>query len=245
MGDLVQQWIDDGMDYFSGVALYSQIGKNKLLKQAFTRNTIANQKKLEYELRKLLPVEKVQHIAHVQPTAQTINIEAVVEQQVQHYESKQLDLIKQLPQELLPVLFTANLKWKENCILKIQLNSLPDEAEGAALKIQLQIHANWKENQLCWKQIDYYLEHKMLPKVAKSAFDNLTPAELVKRQQYHFQNISKLRGRITENRKVLLKTDSVAIKARLERKLAKQESDLLAKENELQTLTQKISNHEN
>lgn len=241
MGNLVEQWIADGMDYFTGVALYGQIGKNKLLKQSFTRNNIANQKKLEYELRKFLKVEVKETTINVQDTAQIINIEAIVEQQVQQYESSQIDLIKKLPQEMLPILFTANLKWKENCILKIQLNSLPDAAEATALKIQLQIDANWKENQLCWKQIDYYLEHKILPKVAKSAFDNLTPAELVKRQQYHFQNISKLKGRITENRKVLSNTDSVKVKAKLERMLAKQENDLLTKENELQTLTQLVN----
>ena len=52
MGDLVEKWIADGMDYFSGVALYGQIGKNKLLMRGFRQsNTISNQKKLEYELR--------------------------------------------------------------------------------------------------------------------------------------------------------------------------------------------------
>jgi hypothetical protein len=128
MGNLVQDWIDAGMDYASGVALYEQIGKNKLLKNVFKRHySIANEKKLEYELRKLLQVEKVQHIAHVQDIAQPINVEAIVEHQVKQYESKQTELIKQLPEELIPVLLKANLKWKENCILKIQLNSLPDD----------------------------------------------------------------------------------------------------------------------
>ena len=242
MGNLVEEWIAAGCDYASGVALYNEIGKNKLLKNTFARNkSIANQKKLEYELRKFLPVEAKPIVEKVANIAKSINVEAIVEHQVKEYESKQTELIKQLPEELIPVLLKANLKWKENCILKLQLNSLPDDCEDAALKLQLQIDANWKENQLCWKQIDHYLEHKQLPKIAKSQFDNLTPAELVKRQQYHFQNISKLKKRITENRKVLSTTDSVSVKSRLERTLAKQESDLLAKENELQTLTNLVN----
>lgn len=242
MGNLVEEWIAAGCDYASGVALYNEIGKNKLLKNTFARNkSIANQKKLDYELRKFLPIEAKPMVEKVSSIAQFINVEAIVEHQVKEYESKQTELIKQLPEELIPVLLKANLKWKENCILKLQLNSLPDDCEDAALKLQLQIDANWKENQLCWKQIDHYLEHKQLPKIAKSQFDNLTPAELVKRQQYHFQNISKLKKRITENRKVLSTTDSVSVKSRLERTLAKQESDLLAKENELQTLTNLVN----
>jgi hypothetical protein len=241
MGNLAQQWIADGRDYSSGVALYEQIGKNKHLVVLFKRNSgISNQKKLEYELSKHLPVI-VQEKPLLPIVPNELNLEAVVEYQVKQYESKQLELIKRLPAEMLPVLFTANLKFKENCILKLQLNNLPDEAEEHALKIQLQIDANWKENALCWKQIDYYLDHKQLPKVAKSEFKNLTPGELVKRQQYHFQNISKLKRRITENRNILSKTDLVKTKSKLERMLAKQESDLIAKENELQTLNNLVN----
>jgi hypothetical protein len=242
MGNLVEEWIAAGCDYASGVALYNQIGKNKLLKNNFARNkSIANQKKLDYELRKFLSVKAKPIVEKVANIAQSINVEAIVEHQVQQYESKQTELIKQLPEELLPVLFRANLLFRESCILKLQLNNMPDEAESESLKIQLQIDDKLKENRLCWKQIDHYLEHKQLPKIAKSQFDNLTPAELVKRQQYHFQNISKLKKRITENRNLLSTTDSVSVKARLERTLAKQESDLLAKENELQTLTNLVN----
>jgi len=246
MGNLVEEWIAAGCDYGSGVALYNEIGKNKLLKNNFARNkSIANQKKLEYELRKFLPVDEKEKSVKRNPIVdialKAIEVEAIVEHQVQQYESNQPELIKQLPEELLPVLFRANLLFRESCILKLQLNNMPDEAEAECLKIQLQIDDKLKENRLCWKQIDHYLEHKQLPKIAKSQFDNLTPAKLVKRQQYHFQNISKLKKRITENRKVLSTTDSVSVKARLERTLAKQESDLLAKENELQTLTNLVN----
>lgn len=246
MGNLVQEWIDTGCDYASGVKLFEQIGKNRLLMRQFSRNSgVANQKKLDYELRKFLKVEEKPKSAKNNPIVdialKTIEVEAIVEHQVKEYESKQTELIKQLPAELLPVLFRANLLFRESCILKLELNNMPDEAEAECLKIQLQIDDKLKENRLCWKQIDHYLEHKQLPKIAKSQFDNLTPAELVKRQQYHFQNISKLKKRITENRKVLSTTDSVSVKARLERTLAKQESDLLAKENELQTLTNLVN----
>lgn len=242
MGNLeVQQWFDAGMDYAAGVSLYERIGKNKLLLRNFKRiNNTANQKKLEYELGKFLPkVEVIKPQAPLEPIV--VNVEAIVEQQVQQYESKQTELIKQLPEELIPVLLRANMVWKENCLLKLQLNALPVEAESLALELQLKIDGNWKENKNCWKQIDYFLEHRSLPKEAKSDFDDLTGAQLAKRQQYHFQNISKLKKRITENRKVLSKTDSVKVKARLERTLAKQESDLLAKEKELETLTRLVN----
>lgn len=237
----VKKWFDDGKDYASGVALYERIGKNKLLLRNFKRiNNVANQKKLEYELGKLLPQpEVIKPKAALEPIV--VNVEAIVEQQVQEYQSKQVELIKQLPEELLPVLLRANMVWKENCLLKLQLNDLPDEAEGMALELQLKIDRNWKENANCWKQIDYYLEHKSLPAPPKSDFDGLTGAQLAKRQQYHFQNISKLKKRINENRDQLSKIDSVKIKARLERTLAKQESDLLAKEKELETLTRLVN----
>lgn len=237
MGDLVKQWIEGGMDYSSGVALYEQIGKNKLLKQNFSRsNTISNHKKLEYELRKFLPAEVTIPKINLENIPETINVESIVEALVQQQESKQMDLIKKLPPEMLPTLLTANLKWKEACLLKLQLNNFPDEAESESLKIQLEIDAKIKENALYWKQIDYYLEHKILPKEPKSGFEELSPAKLVKRQQYHFQNISKLKGRIKENRKFLSTTDSVKLKSKLERTVAKQESELLKKESELQIL---------
>ena len=149
-------------------------------------------------------------------------------------------MIKQLPEELRGVLLTANLKWKENCILKLQLNALPDDAEKEAIGIQLKIANNWKENALCWKQIDYYLEHKQLLALEENSFDGLTAAQLVKRRQYHFQNVSKLNKKIKNNREILEATSNVKTKATLERILAKDEAKLLRLQNELQTLKQLI-----
>lgn len=254
MGNVIQEWFDAGKPYDAGVALFEHYGRNKLLLRNFKRlQNASNEKKLEYELGKFLPKDtKTAESAKsdifipkeekkAESAKSDINLDIVIEEQIKDYEGKQLELVKQLPEELISVLLRANLKWKENCILKLKLNALPDEAENEALKLQLQIDANWKENQLCWKQIDYYLQHKILPKEPKSQFDNLTAPELVKRQQYHFQNISKLKKRLKDNRIALGNTDSVKVKSKLERTIAKQESDLLAKEKELEIITNLVN----
>lgn len=241
--DIIKEWIDSGMDYNDGVAIYETHCKNRILLKLFKRNlSIANHKKLQYELSKLLPHQIIEKpIKSVQNPSSSENVDEIIEFQLQQYESKQMELIKQLPPEMLEVLFTANLKWKENCRLKVQLNMCPAELEDIALQIQLKIDANWKENKLCWKQIDYYLEHKILPKVPESDYSNLTAPELVKRQQYHFSTISRLKKRITENRKKLSENIDTRKKSKIERSLAKQESDLLKKEAELQTLTNLVN----
>lgn len=246
MGNLdVVSWFENGKDYQTGVSIYEKIGKNKLLLRNFKRaDTNQNRNKLAYELGKFLPVvviPKKNIVVDLTVDEPKINYEAVIDNQAKLIENKQLYLIKSLPEEMLQILFKANLKWRENCILKVKLNSLPDDAESEALAIQMQISENWKENALCWKQIDYYLEHKQLPKEPKSGFESLTPAELVKRQQYHFQNISKLKKRIEANRTELIDVTDVGKKAKLSRKLASQESDLLAKEKELEIITNLVN----
>ena len=248
MGNLVEEWFANGKDYDAGVVLFNKLGANKLLMRNFLRNSsVANQRKLEYELGKFLPKVTKTAISTENGTNGTNGNFDTIEKTVQYIEQsfqeatkKQAIYFHQLPPELQPELLAANTYWRENCLLKVQLNELPDEAENEAMKLQLKIAANWKANALCWSKIDYYLEHKTLPKEAESEFEKLSPGELVKRQQYHFQNISKIKSRLNENRVLLGKAEKVTEKARLERLVAKQEADLLKKNEELQTLTRLV-----
>ena len=55
MGNLVQEWIDNGKDYHSGVLLFSKLSNNKKMVSLFNRNSNEyNKGKLEHELLKFL-----------------------------------------------------------------------------------------------------------------------------------------------------------------------------------------------
>ena len=68
---------------------------------------------------------------------------------------------------------------------------------------------------------------------AKGKFETLSPANLVKQEQYLFASISKMKKRLELNRE-LLKTASGVIEVnKIQRTIAKQESTLIAKNEEL------------
>lgn len=64
---------------------------------------------------------------------------------------------------------------------------------------------------------------------------------MVKQEQYKFAAISKLKKRLEENRKNLEKASSIAEINRLQRAIAKQESNIIKKNDELLTI-QKLIN---
>ena len=130
--------------------------------------------------------------------------------------------------------------FKKNCYLKVTLNDLPAEAEDEALALQMEISENFKSNKICWQKIDFWLQHRVLPKVAQSSFEALTAAQLVKKQQYLYQNISKMKKRFDENLKKIESTESPQQKAQLKRIATKQNADLIKKNEELQLITKLI-----
>ena len=127
------------------------------------------------------------------------------------------------------------------CLLKVQLNELPAEAENKALQIQIEIAQKQKKNALCWEKLDYWKTHKVAPKEAESKFETLSPANLIKQEQYFFASISKMKKRLELNRELLKTANGIAEVNKLQRSIAKQESTLIAKNEELITIKRLIN----
>jgi hypothetical protein len=153
---------------------------------------------------------------------------------------KQAIYFHELPEELRPVLLQANTLFKEMCFLKVELNDLPQHAEKKSLEIQLKIDKNQKENANCWKKIDYWQTHKISPKIEVSEFSKLSPAELLRKEQYLFASISKLNKRLVDNRAQLLTTTSLKDHNRISRAIERQEGNLIVKNDELLTIKRLI-----
>lgn len=235
----IEKWFDDHCPYAVGVELYSSLPRRNanLVRLFKLKETAANLEKLKYELGKFrtiaTPVKKVVPVAPV-PIIVQVEATAVAS------EKKQALLFSQIPAELRPELLRANDLFRKNCYLKVTLNELADDSEIEALLIQTEISENFKENQLCWKKIDYWLEHKQLPKAAENDFTSLTPAGLLRKQQLLYQNISKMQKRFEINSQVLSTTDDVTVKSKLQRLVAKQDADLIKKNEELRIITKLI-----
>jgi hypothetical protein len=254
----IEQWKAKGTPYNEGVLLYASFPThNKTLLKNFQRKQTAQLlEKLKYELSKIAKSAKTAEVGKkAQECAKTAksdkngdfvqknstpNVVQYIEQQQTNYVTKQALYFHELPAELRPILLEANTLFKEMCFLKVQLNELPAEAETKALSLQIDIAKKQKQNALCWEKLDYWKKHKVAPKEAKSKFETLSPANLVKQEQYLFASISKMKKRLELNRE-LLKTASGVIKVnKLQRAISKQESTLIAKNEELLKIKQLI-----
>ncbi len=234
---MIKEWFDNGCDYTSGVELYSKLPKCKpnLLKNFLKKQTPQTYEKLKYELKKILQTEgSIVPQFHREPE-QVITTSKIPE-------PKKSVLFHQLPAELRPVLLEAHDYFKRNCLLKVQLNELPDSAERKAIEIQREIDSNWKKNAVCWKKIDHYLEHRVLPKTiqVKNPFSDFTPAALVRRQQQLYSNRSRTEKRLKENRIKIKQTDNRKEFERLNRLILKQENTLIKVNQELTILATMI-----
>ena len=236
----IEQWKAKGTPYNEGVLLYASLpAHNKVLLKNFQKKQSPQLlEKLKYELSKIDKSEKVieKPIIRQKVSGQNLSKNEVVqyvEQQQTDYTTKQALYFHELPQEMRPFLLEANTLFKEMCFLKVQLNELPPEAETKALEIQTEIAQKQKKNALCWEKIDYWKTHKVAPKEVKSKFETLSPANLVKQEQYLFASISKMKKRLKGNKELLNTTIGVAELNKLQRTIAKQESNLIAKNEEL------------
>lgn len=234
--DTIEKWFVDNCPYAEGLTIYSNLKTpNANLLRLFRRNeSSANLEKLKYELGKLRTTPEP--VVKVTEEKETVNIESTA---IAHEKKQQL-MFHDLPPELRPELLKANELFRKNCFLKVTLNELDPDAETEALNLQMQISENFRVNRLCWKKIDFWLEHRQLPKEVTSGFENLTGGQLAKKQQYLFQNISKMKKRFDENLKVLAGTNSITEKARLQRLVAKQDRELISKNEELEIITRLI-----
>ncbi len=238
----IEQWKANGTPYQEGVLLYASFpSHNKTLLKNFQRKETAQLlEKLKYELSKIdksvkaTPIKnKVVEKPIIGQKVSTPTVAQYIEQQQTNYVTKQALYFHELPAELRPILLEANTLFKEMCFLKVQLNELPAEAESKALSIQIDIAKKQKQNALCWEKLDYWKTHKVAPKEAKSKFETLSPANLVKQEQYLFASISKMKKRLELNRELLKTTVGVIELNKLQRTIAKQESTLIAKNEEL------------
>lgn len=230
----INLWFEKGCNYEEGVLLYASVkGCNFILLKNFKKKeTPALKEKLKYELKKHLQVE---------PKA-LLELKNEVENKKPSTISYEKTFFHELPEELRPVLLEANQLFREMCFLKVQLNELQPMAEEEALKIQLAIVGKRKKNELCWKRIDYYKKHKVLIQPKPRKIEQIPPARQLQKEQYLYAAISKLRKRLEENRSELEICIDFKEKNKLKRKIQKQESNILDKEEELQLLKDLINN---
>jgi hypothetical protein len=247
----IEQWKSNGTPYDEGVLLYASFPThNKNLLKNFQRKQTAQLlEKLKYELSKIDKSAKTAEVGknlhrckksakndknvNFGQKLSSPNVVQYIEQQQTQYTTKQALYFHELPAELRPILLEANTLFKEMCFLKVQLNELPAEAETKALSLQLDIAKKQKQNALCWEKLDYWKTHKVAPKEAKSKFETLSPANLVKQEQYLFASISKMKKRLELNRELLKNASGVIEVNKLQRAISKQESTLIAKNEEL------------
>lgn len=239
----INLWFENGCNYEEGVLLYSSVkGCNQTLLKNFKRKeTPALKEKLKYELKKYLVEPKV--LLEVNKKVVTSN-KFDNEKPADIPPNKKTTLLHELPEELRPVLLEANQLFREMCLLKVQLNELPPVAEEEALKIQLAIVGKRKKNELCWKRIDYYKEHKVLIQPKPRKIEQIPPARQLQKEQSLYAAISKLKKRVEANKKELEICIDFKEKNKLKRKIQKQESNILDKEEELQQLKDLINNAE-
>lgn len=233
----IEQWKAKGTPYNEGVLLYESLpAHNKVLLKNFQKKqTPQLLEKLKYELSKIDNSFQNQSkpVKSSQKQSNEVSFVQYIEHQQTNYTTKQALYFHELPAELRPILLEANTLFKEMCFLKVQLNELPAEAETKALQLQTEIAQKQKKNALCWEKLDYWKTHKVAPKEAKGKFETLTPANLVKQEQYLFASISKMKKRLESNRELLKTTVGIVELNKLQRTISKQESTLIAKNEEL------------
>jgi len=239
----IKIWFDNGCNYQQGIGIYASLSKpnRNLLQNFLKKESPINLEKLKYELKKHITDQSVLSAITQKPKPEIVvkqNNEVLAK--INAEENKAALFFHQLPPELRPVLLEANQLFKTNCLLKTQLNDLPEHAEKTALDLQLQIHRNFELNGQCWKKINYFLEHRTITKEANTEFNQYTPAGLLRKQQLLYASISKLKSRLAENRLQHKSAVYVSDKSRLERIISKQESNLIKQNDELLIISKLI-----
>lgn len=241
----IEQWKAKGTPYNEGVLLYESLpSHNKVLLKNFQKKQSPQLlEKLKYELSKIDNSFQNQSkpVKSSQKQSNEVSVVQYIEQQQTNYTTKQALYFHELPEELRPILLEANTLFKEMCLLKVQLNELPAEAENKALQLQTEISQKQKRNALCWEKLDYWKTHKVAPKEAKSEFESLSPANLLRKEQHLFASISKMKKQLAENKELLQTANGVNEVNKLQRTIAKQESTLIAKNEELITIKRLIN----
>lgn len=240
----VTNWLKHKNDYNIGLALYIAHPKhNSNIAKRLSRGENANNyHKLKYELNKLLKEGKpTKAAAPPLIISKATPKKTIVSKALVNHNKKPPVYFHELPSEVRPYLLEANNSFKELCFLKVELNNVAPKSEKKALELQQKIHTKRQENILAWEKIDYYKKYKKLPAPNKGEFEDLTPAKLLLRKQYHEQNISKLKKRIRENSKLLKTAPDQTEINRLNRAIERQEAAVLKKTEQLLKLKSLIN----
>lgn len=238
----VEQWFSNKAPYFEGVALYESLnGHNKVLLSNFKKKqSAALHEKLKYEIRKIgnsiLEANKPTPIKK-----KVVDPVVYLETKVAEEQNKQTLFFHDLPEALRPVLLEANALFRENCLLKVQLNDLPDNAVKKALAIQLKISDNQKKNAVCWNKIDFWKEFKTVPKESITEYHGYSMGRLIKQEQYHYAAISKLEKRLAENKVQIKEATSMKESNKIHRAILRQKQNILRKRTELITIKKMIN----
>ena len=227
--EVINKWITSSCDYKAGVEIYKNLkGVNKMLLRQFALVENPQRKaKLLYELKKHLPVEEIK------PTVQPITEKKTVEASVDKETKRVAPLFHELPNELRPVLLEANNLFKENCLLKVQLNECAVLDEEKALQIIIQIDRNFRANQMCWDKINYWKTHKILPKETRVlSISSWSMDKLLKQQNLLSSSLSKMEKRLKENKTKVKDLEGNELE-RIKRAIAKQEKEVIKKREEL------------
>ncbi|ALU25266.1 hypothetical protein [Myroides odoratimimus] len=231
-------WLESkNSNYFEGLSLYESIPThNKNLVRNLKRTESAfNRQKLIYELRKVVnatPPKKTITVTLTSPVEEVMISPSPVLTSLKNQEKKTAPLFHQLPVQVRPILLEANNLFKENCLLKTELNELSAEQEAEALSIQIQIDRNEKANTLAWSKIDYYLEHKCLPPTKKISLSKWSIDKLMYKRNLLEASLSKQRKRLKANKDKLSVLEGTELH-KLQRLITKQDKSVLEKEEQL------------
>lgn len=231
----IKNWLNNPTDYQEGITIYKSLKTcNKMLLRNFERTeTALNKQKLIYELRKVaqIPMPNI-------PSSTTFIISKTTtesnkpEQTIESEDKRIAPLFHELPAELRPILLEANNMFKENCLLKTELNELKADQEKEALEIILTIDRNWKANQICWDKIEYFQKHRELPKSLDVPISSYSMDKLLKEQALLQSSVCRQEQRFAENKEKIRTAEGKEIN-RLQRLLLKQEKDILEKREKL------------
>lgn len=214
----VQDWINEGKDYNTGVQLYIRLGGNpNLIRLFLKRENKWNRNKLTYELKKFEDVEE--------PEPEDVPVKKPsVNESAKFLKSKP---ISYYPPELHEVYLNRIKTFLKACSLKVQLNALDENDTLKSLEFQNEIWELFEANDNCWKILNHY-EHtkQVLPVKSKSDFSELSPQKRVKKLHQLYANRSKRAKTILKMKNKLKVLEEGVSRRRLEYRINKKLAEL-------------------
>ena len=232
----IQEWLDKGGDYRTGVALYGQSRfANRRLLRLFERSH--RPVELRMELKKVAAKEKIfrRHLA-------TKPVEEPAAKPDERYfpQVRLADLPKQLHADFI----RQKECFYKAAALKSRLNELPDEETELALRIIRKIMDCFALIDHVWRKIDRWREKGDVVKVDVAGIERMTPVALVKRRQLLYQRISKRKKTLEKLRRELAGAKEPRAAQRLTAKLERKEKELAGLEEEVFLISQKLKTDE-